>query len=57
MNSPVLSVRLSADYPGRPAVLKDVVLDVYPEEVVGLIGQSGSGKSTMALSILRLLGL
>lgn len=57
MNTPALSVRLSVDYPGRPAVLKDVVLDVYPEEVVGLIGQSGSGKSTMALSILRLLGL
>jgi len=57
MNSPVLSVRLSVDYPGRPAVLKDVALDVYPEEVVGLIGQSGSGKSTIALSILRLLGL
>lgn len=57
MNTPVLSVRLSVDYPGRPAVLKEVAVDVYPEEVVGLIGRSGSGKSTMALSILRLLGL
>jgi ABC-type dipeptide/oligopeptide/nickel transport system ATPase component len=57
MSTPVLSVRLSVDYPGRPAVLKEVALEVYPEEVVGLIGRSGSGKSTMALSILRLLGL
>lgn len=57
ITTPVLSVRLSVDYPNRAAVLRDVALDVHPEEVVGLIGQSGSGKSTIALSILRLLGL
>ena len=57
MKAPLLSVRLAVDYPGRPSVLRDVALDVYPEEALGLIGRSGSGKSTIALAILRLLGL
>ncbi len=52
---PILSVFLTADYPGKGRVLNSVNLDVYPGEIVGLVGQSGSGKSTMALSILRLL--
>ena len=54
---PLLSLRLSASYPGRPAVLKDVSLDLASGEVLGLVGQSGCGKSTLALAILRLLHL
>lgn len=51
----LLSVSITVDYPGKPAVLCDVFLQVRRGEVLGLVGQSGSGKSTLALSILRLL--
>jgi len=54
---PLLSLRLSVDYPNKPGVLKEVVLEVRRAEIVGLVGESGSGKSTIALSILRLLHL
>ncbi|WP_332659462.1 ABC transporter ATP-binding protein [Brevundimonas sp.] len=51
MSNPVLSVRgLSRTYDtatGGLTVLKGVNLDVMPGEVVGLIGPSGSGKSSL----------
>src|SRR5687768_11903418 len=51
MSSPVLSVRgLSRTYEtgsGGLTVLKGVDLDVFPGELVGLIGPSGSGKSSL----------
>jgi ABC-type dipeptide/oligopeptide/nickel transport system ATPase component len=52
----LLSLQLSVRYGKKPAVLRDVRLDVRHGEVVGLVGQSGSGKSTMAMAILGLLG-
>ena len=54
-NGTLLSVHLSLRYGDKPAVLRDVRLDIRRGEVLGLIGQSGSGKSTIALSILGLL--
>ena len=54
---PLLSLRLSASYPGKPGVLRDVALDMRGGEILGLVGQSGCGKSTLALAILRLLHL
>lgn len=38
---------------GLPAVIKGVSFVVEPREKVGLVGRTGSGKSTMALSLLR----
>jgi peptide/nickel transport system ATP-binding protein len=52
---PLLSVSLSVDYPNRPGVLRDVCFQIGSGEVLALVGQSGSGKSTIALSLLRLL--
>src|SRR5215472_9911370 len=53
----LLSLSISADYAGKPGVLRDVRLEMQPGEILGLVGESGSGKSTLALSILRLLDL
>ncbi len=51
----LLSARLSVTYGQKSAVLREVALDIRRGEVLGLIGQSGSGKSTIAMSILGLL--
>ena len=51
MSEPVLSIRgLERTYvtlAGSLPVLKGVDLDVFPGEIVGLIGPSGSGKSSL----------
>lgn len=50
--TPVLTVEdLSVRY-GAREVLQDISLDVGAGEVVGLIGESGSGKTTMARAVL-----
>lgn len=51
---PLLSTDFSASYRGKGEVLRDFRLDVAAGEIVGLVGQSGSGKSTAALSLMRL---
>jgi ABC-type glutathione transport system ATPase component len=53
----LLSVHLSVDYRNKPEVLREVAFDILPGEAFGLVGASGSGKSTIALAILRLLDM
>jgi polar amino acid transport system ATP-binding protein len=46
---------LTASYGGKADVLKDVTLDFAKGEVVGLIGPSGSGKSSLLRALVGLL--
>lgn len=40
--------------PDGPEVLQDVSFDIAPGQIVGIVGQSGSGKSTIAKLVQRL---
>jgi ABC-type dipeptide/oligopeptide/nickel transport system ATPase component len=51
----VLSVHLTVTYADKAPVLHGVRLDVKAGEVLGLVGHSGCGKSSLAMSILGLL--
>ena len=45
--------QVSFRYGDRPAVLRDVSLDVQPGQTVALVGRSGAGKTTLASLIAR----
>ncbi|MBK8026542.1 MAG: ABC transporter ATP-binding protein [Chloroflexi bacterium] len=59
MTEPVIQVEnLSLEYKladGWRTVLKDISLDIMPDEIHGLVGESGSGKSTLALAMMNYL--
>src|SRR5262249_42740420 len=51
MSEPLLSVRGVKSFYGSIMALKGVAVDVYPGEIVTLIGANGAGKSTLMMSI------
>jgi peptide/nickel transport system ATP-binding protein len=59
VTAPLLAVRdlwvEVASRRDRGAILRGVDLDVRPGELVGVVGETGSGKSTTALAIMRVL--
>lgn len=59
MSSPLLRVEdLSVVYRAQGRVLHgldDVTIEVYPDEILGVVGESGCGKTTLSVSIMRLL--
>jgi ABC-type dipeptide/oligopeptide/nickel transport system ATPase component len=56
-NAPDLLVRssLAVDFSGKPGVLRGLNLEIRTGEIVGLVGESGGGKSTFSLALLGLL--
>src|ERR1700743_1872986 len=53
----LFSLRFTIKYQDKPPVLDDLRIDLQPGEVLGIVGHSGCGKSSLALAILGLLGL
>jgi peptide/nickel transport system ATP-binding protein len=55
VESPLVAAAIDLDYPNKPGALRGVRFDIGRGEMLGLIGESGSGKSSVAMCIMRLL--
>jgi ABC-type glutathione transport system ATPase component len=53
--TPLLEAELTASFPDRPRVVDAVRFSIAEGEAFGLIGESGAGKSTIALALLGML--
>ena len=54
--APLLKIdKLNLRFGKGDPVLKDIDLELFPNEILGLVGESGSGKSVSSLAILGLL--
>ncbi|MBM3810350.1 MAG: ABC transporter ATP-binding protein [Acidimicrobiia bacterium] len=56
MAARLLEMRITAGYGKGQPVLEDITLAVESGEILALVGQSGSGKSSLAMALLRLIG-
>jgi phosphate transport system ATP-binding protein len=54
MTSPILELRNFSAHYGEPPALRDVSLEVFPNEILGVIGPAGGGKSTFLRSLNRM---
>jgi ABC-type glutathione transport system ATPase component len=52
----LLSANLTVSYRTSPPVVRDLRLNIQRGEIVGLVGHSGSGKSSLASALLGLIG-
>src|SRR6516162_2484075 len=53
MTAPVLEVtRLEVRVTGGPAIVEDVTFSLAPGEVLGVVGESGCGKTTTGVALL-----